>query len=121
LDDEGFSGLIANTSFDESQIKSFNTKATKPKVAILREQGVNGQNEMAAAFSLAGFDAVDVHMQDLLEGKSFLKIFRVWLFAEDFPMEMFWELEEVGPKQYFITTMLKISLKAFLIIKILLP
>jgi phosphoribosylformylglycinamidine synthase len=76
LDDEGFSGLIANTSFDESQIKSFNTKATKPKVAILREQGVNGQNEMAAAFSLAGFDAVDVHMQDLLEGKSFLKDFQ---------------------------------------------
>ena len=76
LDDEGFSGLIANTSFDESQIKSFNIKATKPKVAILREQGVNGQNEMAAAFSLAGFDAVDVHMQDLLEGKSFLKDFQ---------------------------------------------
>ena len=76
LDDEGFSGLIANTSFDESQIKSFNTKATKPKVAILREQGVNGQNEMAAAFSLAGFDAVDVHMQDLLEGKAFLKDFQ---------------------------------------------
>ena len=76
LDDEGFSGLIANTSFDESQIKSFNTKVTKPKVAILREQGVNGQNEMAAAFSLAGFDAVDVHMQDLLEGKAFLKDFQ---------------------------------------------
>ena len=76
LDDEGFSGLIANTSFDESQIKSFSTKATKPKVAILREQGVNGQNEMAAAFSLAGFDAVDVHMQDLLEGKAFLKDFQ---------------------------------------------
>ena len=76
LDDEGFSGLIANTSFDESQIKSFNTKATKPKVAILREQGVNGQNEMAAAFSIAGFDAVDVHMQDLLEGKAFLKDFQ---------------------------------------------
>ena len=76
LDDEGFSGLIANTSFDESQIKPFNTKATKPKVAILREQGVNGQNEMAAAFSLAGFDAVDVHMQDLLEGKAFLKDFQ---------------------------------------------
>ena len=76
LDDEGFSGLIANTSFDESQIKSFSTKVTKPKVAILREQGVNGQNEMAAAFSLAGFDAVDVHMQDLLEGKAFLKDFQ---------------------------------------------
>lgn len=41
----------------------------RPKVAILREQGVNGQQEMAAAFHLAGFDAVDVHMSDLLEGR----------------------------------------------------
>ena len=37
-------------------------------MAILREQGVNGQMEMAAAFHLAGFEAVDVHMQDLLDG-----------------------------------------------------
>jgi phosphoribosylformylglycinamidine synthase len=39
-------------------------------VAILREQGVNGQMEMAAAFDRAGFDAVDVHMSDLLEGRT---------------------------------------------------
>ncbi len=39
-----------------------------PIMAILREQGVNGQMEMAAAFHLAGFNAVDVHMQDLLDG-----------------------------------------------------
>ncbi|MBS0289868.1 MAG: phosphoribosylformylglycinamidine synthase [Proteobacteria bacterium] len=42
---------------------------TKPKVAILREQGVNGHVEMAAAFTLAGFEAVDVTMSDLLAGK----------------------------------------------------
>ena len=41
----------------------------KPKVAILREQGVNGQIEMAAAFDRAGFDAVDVHMTDVLSGE----------------------------------------------------
>ncbi len=41
----------------------------KPKVAILREQGVNGQQEMAAAFDRAGFEAVDVHMTDVLSGK----------------------------------------------------
>ena len=76
LDDKSFSGLIANASFDESQIKDINIKLSKPKVAILREQGVNGQNEMAAAFSLAGFDATDVHMQDLLEEKVFLKDFQ---------------------------------------------
>ena len=40
-----------------------------PKVAILREQGVNGQLEMAAAFMRAGFEAVDVHMTDLLRGR----------------------------------------------------
>jgi phosphoribosylformylglycinamidine synthase len=45
-------------------------------VAILREQGVNGQNEMAAAFSISGFDAVDVHMQDLLEESAFLNDFQ---------------------------------------------
>lgn len=42
---------------------------TKPKMAVLREQGVNGQNEMAAAFMRAGFDCVDVHMQDLISGQ----------------------------------------------------
>ena len=41
----------------------------RPKIAILREQGLNGQREMAAAFFRAGFDAVDVHMSDLLEGR----------------------------------------------------
>ena len=40
-----------------------------PKMAILREQGVNGHIEMAAAFALAGFDCVDVHMSDLISGK----------------------------------------------------
>ncbi len=43
--------------------------ASRPKVAILREQGVNGQVEMAAAFDRAGFEAWDVHMSDLLEGR----------------------------------------------------
>ncbi|CAK7214252.1 phosphoribosylformylglycinamidine synthase [Sporothrix bragantina] len=41
-----------------------------PRVAILREQGVNGYAEMAFAFRAAGFDAVDVHMTDILEGRS---------------------------------------------------
>ena len=47
-----------------------------PRVAILREQGVNGQVEMAAAFDRAGFAAVDVHMSDLLEGRVDLSSFR---------------------------------------------
>ena len=47
--------------------------AAKPKVAILREQGVNGHVEMAAAFTAVGFDAVDVHMSDLLAGRVHLQ------------------------------------------------
>ena len=57
---------------------NWNTPATKimvtrPKVAILREQGVNGHSEMAAAFDHAGFDAIDVHMQDLVDGTATLQ------------------------------------------------
>src|SRR5690606_15688835 len=48
----------------------------RPAVAILREQGVNGQTEMAAVFTRAGFDAFDVHMTDILSGKVDLTRFR---------------------------------------------
>jgi len=48
----------------------------RPRVAILREQGVNGQVEMAAAFDRAGFEAVDVHMTDLLAGRHALAGFK---------------------------------------------
>ena len=65
-------GLVAKDNFQFSaHLPEFN-KNTKPKVAILREQGVNGQNEMAAAFMLAGFDAFDIHMQDLLDNPDLL-------------------------------------------------
>lgn len=47
----------------------------RPRVAILREQGVNGHVEMAAAFTLAGFEAVDVPMSDLIEGRRDLESF----------------------------------------------
>ena len=50
-------------------------KGIKPKVAILREQGINGQFEMAAAFDRAGFDSVDVHMSDLVAGRHQLSTF----------------------------------------------
>ena len=48
----------------------------RPRIAILREQGVNGQIEMAAAFDRAGFTAVDVHMSDLIEGRVALESFK---------------------------------------------
>ena len=70
-------GLFANDSFKQPKkaLKILNFLKNKPKVAILREQGVNGQNEMAAAFIKAGFEAHDIHMQDLLEQKKDLNQF----------------------------------------------
>ncbi|HTL37600.1 MAG TPA: phosphoribosylformylglycinamidine synthase, partial [Kofleriaceae bacterium] len=64
-------GLTAEVRFDPNQdiAAPFIAKGVRPKVAILREQGVNGQIEMAAAFTRAGFDAIDVHMTDLIEGR----------------------------------------------------
>jgi phosphoribosylformylglycinamidine synthase len=64
-------------AIDEDVAAPFIAKAgtQRPRVAILREQGVNGQLEMAAAFDRAGFAAVDVHMSDLLEGRVSLKDF----------------------------------------------
>jgi phosphoribosylformylglycinamidine synthase len=57
---------------DDSEITNVQRK---PKVAILREQGVNGQVEMAAAFTRAGFTAVDVHLNDLMQGTAKLEDF----------------------------------------------
>ena len=64
-------GLHARLSFDprEAVAAPALMGGARPRVAILREQGVNGQVEMAAAFDYAGFEAVDLHMSDLLEGR----------------------------------------------------
>ena len=67
-------GLQPALSFALDQPPAFNTGA-RPRVAILREQGVNGQREMARAFMAAGFEAVDVHMSDLGEGRAKLEDF----------------------------------------------
>jgi len=61
-------GLSVKTTFTPDETPSVIT-GTRPRVAILREQGVNGQVEMAAAFDRAGFISIDVHMSDLLHGK----------------------------------------------------
>ena len=63
-------GLVARLGYDPSErIEApFITAGARPRVAILREQGVNGQYEMAAAFDRAGFAAIDVHMSDILGG-----------------------------------------------------
>lgn len=65
------SGLAAKSTINITG----KTYKNKPKVAIFREQGVNGQVEMAAAFYYAGFNSVDVHLKDILSGKVSLKDF----------------------------------------------
>jgi phosphoribosylformylglycinamidine synthase len=63
-------GLNVRLNFDPSEdIAAAFIGGARPRVAILREQGVNSQYEMAAAFMRAGFDAIDVHMSDLFEGR----------------------------------------------------
>jgi phosphoribosylformylglycinamidine synthase len=71
-------GLNADLSFDpEEDISApFIQLGARPPLAVLREQGVNGQTEMAAAFHQAGFECVDVHMSDLIEGRVTLERFR---------------------------------------------
>ena len=67
------SGLLIQPSYDaeaerKSHAERFNIGGTRPRIAVLREQGTNGQNEMAFAFDRAGFESVDVHMTDLISG-----------------------------------------------------
>ena len=70
-------GLSAKLSFDQNEdIAAPYINSAKPRMAILREQGVNGQVEMAASFDKAGFEAVDVHMSDILSGRVKLDDFR---------------------------------------------
>ena len=70
-------GLSAMLSFDPNELppSAISISKTRPRMAILREQGVNGQLEMAAAFDHAGFDAIDVHMSDLISGRHSLSDF----------------------------------------------
>lgn len=73
-------GLNVRLSFDPAEDITTHhinvTTGARPRVAILREQGVNGQVEMAAAFERAGFDAVDVHTSDLVAGRVTLADFQ---------------------------------------------
>ena len=79
IGDNDRSALFADVKFDvnEDIAAPFVNSGAKPKIAILREQGVNGQIEMAAAFTRAGFDAYDVHMSDLMAGRVHLADFQM--------------------------------------------
>ncbi|MGN0846278.1 MAG: phosphoribosylformylglycinamidine synthase [Kiritimatiellia bacterium] len=72
--DEQDPGLTFHLTYDpDGKVKA---GRGRPRIAILREQGVNGHIEMAAAFALAGFESVDVHMTDLLAGRVDLADFK---------------------------------------------
>ncbi|RMF14075.1 MAG: phosphoribosylformylglycinamidine synthase, partial [Gammaproteobacteria bacterium] len=76
IEDDQDPGLNVRLTFGLDDAPMINTGA-RPRAAILREQGVNGQVEMAAAFDRAGFEAVDVHMSDILRGNRTLDAFSV--------------------------------------------
>jgi phosphoribosylformylglycinamidine synthase len=67
-DERGLDGVHVPFALDPPNAPRA-ARAARPRVAILRDQGVNGQVEMAAAFDRAGFECVDVHMSDLLAGR----------------------------------------------------
>ena len=71
-------GISVDLAFDinENITKPYINRAARPRIAILREQGINGQVEMAAAFDRAEFDSIDVHMSDLLSGRVKLNSFK---------------------------------------------
>jgi len=71
-------GLSAKLSFDinDDVAAPFINTGVRPRIAVLREQGVNGHVEMAAAFDRASFNAIDVHMSDLLSGRVSLETFK---------------------------------------------
>jgi len=71
--DEDNPGVQMRLTFDPAE--AFHIAGARPRMAILREQGINGQVEMAAAFDRAGFECLDVHMTDLLTGRADLAQF----------------------------------------------
>ena len=79
LVDDQCSALFADLTFNPQDdiAAPYIHSGAKPKIAVLREQGVNGQVEMAAAFTRAGFDAYDVHMSDLMAGRVHLADFQM--------------------------------------------
>ena len=78
IQDKEDPGLNVSLSYDvnEDIAAPYIATGKRPAIAVLREQGVNGQVEMAAAFDHAGFTSVDVHMSDILSGRISLESFQ---------------------------------------------
>ncbi len=76
--DDNDPGIQPHLTFDQAEdvAAPFINGGVRPRMAVLREQGVNGQIEMAAAFDRAGFDSIDVHMSDIISGRVSLDEFK---------------------------------------------
>ncbi|MCP4008010.1 MAG: phosphoribosylformylglycinamidine synthase, partial [Proteobacteria bacterium] len=106
------SGLYADVSF-ELQAAEIGHK-TAPRMAILREQGVNGQIEMASAFDRAGFDAVDVTMSDLVDGRHVLNEFQGFVACGGFSFGDVLGAGEGWAKSILFNTALRDQFEAYL-------
>jgi phosphoribosylformylglycinamidine synthase len=106
-------GLNVKLSFDinEDIAAPYIATGARPKVAVLREQGVNSHVEMAAAFHRAGFDAIDVHMSDLLAGVPVWKISRRWWPAAASPTATCWARVKAGRSRFCSTSACAMSSK----------
>ena len=105
-------GLYADVRF-ELQAPML-SKRTAPRMAILREQGVNGQIEMAAAFDRAGFDAVDVTMSDLVDGRHVLAEFQGFVACGGFSFGDVLGAGEGWAKSILFNTALREQFEAYL-------
>ncbi len=76
--DQTYPGRFSRVGFDvtEDVAMPYIASGKRPRIAILREQGVNGQIEMAAAFDRAGFETIDVHVSDIISGRLDLTSFK---------------------------------------------
>lgn len=112
-------GLNVKLSFDinEDVAAPFIATGARPKVAVLREQGVNSHVEMAAAFHRAGFDAIDVHMSDLLAGRTGTEDFHAWSRAVVSPTVTCWAQVKVGRSLSCSTTVCAMSLQPSSIVR----
>ena len=86
---------IANPNIFQMPLQK--TVTNPPKVAILREEGSNGDREMAAAFYLAGFDVFDINTYDLEQGHVQLSNFRDWHLWADSVLQMSFQRAWAGP------------------------
>jgi len=95
-------GLSPKLTFDPQDdfTQVYQAISGRPKVAILREQGVNSHYEMAAAFDRAGFQSVDVTMSDILAGRVSLADFKGFAACGGFSYGDVWARGRAGPRPF---------------------